>query len=390
MRISKTWPELLLLLWGSLMAIFVLSSCGNSGGDNPGPNPSPSGPGNNGGNGAGTRTLVTGLSVPWEILWGPDDFIWMSERGGRVSRVNPQNGERQTLLEIADTYQQGESGLLGMVLHPDFATQPFVYLVYTYSGNGGIRERLVRYRYNGSGLTDAQILLDDIPGNTYHDGSRLLITPDRYLLMSTGDAGNTNFSQDLSSLAGKILRLNLDGSIPADNPFPDSYVWSYGHRNAQGLVVHPNGRIYSSEHGPNSDDEINIITRGGNYGWPVVLGPVDSPNEQPFAQTNNVTGSILDWSPTIAPSDLVYYTSTAIPQWQNRLLMTVLKDQMLVAVALSEDGTQVTGQQRYFAGQFGRLRDICVSPDGRVFLATNGNATSSRGEHRIIEISRLE
>lgn len=332
-----------------------------------------------------TRTVASNLNVPWEIVWGPDNFIWMTERNGRISRVNPDNGQQQPLLTVADNYQQGESGLLGMVLHPDFTAQPFVYAVYTYQAGGGIRERLVRYTYTSSALDSRQTLLENLPGNTFHDGSRLLITPDRHLLMTTGDAGNTALAQDPASLAGKVLRLNLDGSVPADNPFPGSYVWSLGHRNAQGLVLHPNGRLYASEHGPDSDDEINIVTRGGNYGWPTVRGPINA-SEETFARQNNVTGSILDWTPTIAPSDMVYYTSAAIPQFQNKLLVAVLKDKFLLAVTLSADGTAVTKQERFLVNQFGRLRDVCTSPDGRVFLATNGDAYNSQSGHALIEV----
>ena len=374
--------SLIIGIWGLVAGTVVsLLSCGTSNTANtptPGTTPASTGP-------FATRTLLANLNAPWEIVWGPDNFIWMTERNGRISRVDPKSGQQQTLLTVPDNYAQGESGLLGLALHPDFANQPFVYVVYTYQ-SGGIRERLVRYRYTGTTLDSRQVLLENIPANTFHDGSRLLITPDRHLLMTTGDAGNTALPQDPASLNGKILRFNLDGSVPTDNPFPGSYIWSLGHRNAQGLVVHPNGRLYASEHGPDSDDEINIITKGGNYGWPTVLGPINTTAEQTFAKQNNVTGSILDWSPTIAPSDLVYYTSAAIPQFQNKLLMTVLKNKVLLAVTLNADGTAVATQEKFFENQFGRLRDICVAPDGRVFLATNGDSYGSQSGHSLIEV----
>lgn len=331
-----------------------------------------------------TRTVISALDVPWEIIWGPDNRLWTTERRGIVSRINPETGEKQTILTLSDCQQTGESGLLGMVLHPDFGQSPFVYLVYTYSKSGTITEKLVRYRYENKALTQPTVLLDNVAAANIHNGSRLLFLPDKTLLMSTGDAANPAFSQNRTSLNGKILRLNLDGSIPADNPFPNSYVWSLGHRNAQGLLLHPNGLVYSSEHGPNSDDEINIVRKGGNYGWPNVLGPVDG-GEQAFAQANNVTGSILHWSPTIAPSDLAWYASDRIPALKNKLLMSVLKNEMLVAVTLSADGQTVTGQEQLLKNQFGRLRDVCVSPDGRVFLATNSGSA-----HRIIELSGQE
>lgn len=169
------------------------------------------------------------------------------------------------------------------------------------------------------------------------------------------------------------------------------YVYSLGHRNAQGLVLHPNGKLYSSEHGPSSDDEVNIIQSGKNYGWPAVKGKIDTPNEQTFAASTEVIESIFEWTPTIAPSDLVYYTGNRIPEWTNKLLMTVLKDQRIIALTLNSDGTAITNEEVFFNGKFGRLRDIAVSPQGRVFIATNGNSygdTSST--HRIIEINKIE
>lgn len=333
-----------------------------------------------------TRTVIGTLDVPWEITWGPDGWIWTTERRGLISRINPETGEKRLLLTLTDCQQTGEGGLLGLALHPDFGTNPFVYVAYTYLKNGTLTEKLVRLRYDGTALAQPTVLLDNVTAASIHNGSRLLFLPDKTLLMSTGDAANTSLPQNRSSLNGKILRLNWDGSVPADNPFPNSYVWSLGHRNAQGLVRHPNGLIYSSEHGPSTDDEINIVRKGGNYGWPTVLGPVDA-NEQQFAQANNVTGSILHWTPTIAPSDVAWYASDRLPAFRNKLLMTVLKNEMLVAVTLSSDGLSATGQETFLRNQFGRLRDVCVAPDGRVFLATNGGAANT---HRIIELSGQE
>ncbi|MBC7893476.1 MAG: PQQ-dependent sugar dehydrogenase [Sphingobacteriaceae bacterium] len=349
------------------------------------PNPTPTLPTTPVG-GFRTRTVIATLDVPWELTWGPDSRLWTTERRGIVSRIDPNTGEKQTLLTLTDCQQTGESGLLGLALHPDFVQTPFVYLAYTYSKSGAITEKLVRYRYENNALSQPTVLLDNIAAAAIHDGCRLQFLPDKTLLMSTGDASNTAFSQNKSSLNGKILRLSADGSIPADNPFPGSYVWSSGHRNAQGLLLHPNGLVYSSEHGPDTDDEINIVRKGGNYGWPNVRGPVDA-SEQAFAQANSVTGSILHWTPTIAPSDLAWYASDRIPAFKNKLLMSVLKNEMLVAVTLSADGLSATGQESFLRNQFGRLRDVCVSPDGRVFLATNSGSANT---HRIIELSGAE
>ncbi len=362
----------------------VFFYCSDSDDNTPDPDPNPNPV-------DATTTLISTLSVPWELIWGPDDFLWVAERNGKISRINPDTGEQFDVLTINAVAQVQESGLLGMVLHPDFDTNPFVYVVYTYDGASGLLERLVRFTYENSTLSNETTLIDNIPANSVHNGSRLIITPDLHLFMSTGDAGNTNLSQDTSSLGGKILRLNLDGSIPNDNPITGSYIYSYGHRNPQGLTLHPNGNLYSSEHGPSSDDEINRIVAGENYGWPEVRGVIDTPNEEAFAASTSVVESIFNWTPTIAPSDLVYYTSDRIPQWTNKLIMTVLKDQRLIALTLNNDGTAITNEEIFFDGTFGRLRDITISPAGRVFIATNGNSYGDTSNtHRIIEINRIE
>lgn len=338
-----------------------------------------------------TTTLISTLSVPWELVWGPDDFLWVTERNGKISRIHPDTGAQQEVFTISNVAQVGESGLLGMVHHPNFTTNPYVYVVYTYTNGNVLLERLVRYTYTNATLSDETILIDQIPANSNHNGSRLLITEDLHLFMTTGDAGNTSLSQNMNSLGGKILRVNLDGSIPNDNPFTDSYIYSLGHRNPQGLVLHPNGNLYSSEHGPSTDDEINKIQSGKNYGWPEVKGTIDTPNEETFAVTTETIESIFNWTPTIAPSDLIYYTSNRIPEWTNKFLLTVLKDQKVIALTLSTDGNTITKEEIFFEEQFGRLRDIAVSPEGRIFIATNGNSYGdTSATHRIIEINRIE
>jgi aldose sugar dehydrogenase len=334
------------------------------------------------------RTVIDNLDVPWETLWGSDNFLWITERKGIVSRINPETGEKKVILTLSDCYQANESGLLGMVFHPDFKTNQQLYIVYTYRNNGQILEKLVRYSYEMGELRSPQVILDKIQGNTTHDGSRLIITADRKLMMTTGDAQNQPSALDKNALTGKTLRMNLDGSVPADNPFPNSLVYSFGHRNAQGLVQLPNGLIYSSEHGPDTDDEINIIEKGGNYGWNQVKGAID-PAEKDFADKNKVIPSIVQWTPTIAPSDMVWYSHDRIPSLKNKLLMTILKDMNLAVFTLSEDGKKIIDAKARFHHTWGRLRDICVSPDGRIFIATNGASWNNidGGTHKIYELS---
>jgi aldose sugar dehydrogenase len=337
-------------------------------------------------------TVITGLNVPWEIQWGPDGWIWMTERYGVISRVNPENGNRDELLDLSDdVYQAGEAGMLGLVLHPGFNDTAHVFVVYTYN-DGDIKEKLVRYNYNGTDLVDAVILIDDIPGGNTHDGSRLLILPDRTLLMTTGDARISGTPQNISSPAGKTLRINLDGSIPGDNPIEESPVWSWGHRNHQGLLLAPNGNIYSSEHGPDTDDEINILEKGKNYGWPDVEGFCDTPGENDFCNENNVVEPLINWTPTIAPSDIIWYNHPSIPEFQNTILMAVLKEKKIVRITLNETGEEVIETEDFFNNRWGRLRDILQGPNGEIYIATNGASWSNTDPftHSIIRLKKSE
>jgi glucose/arabinose dehydrogenase len=320
-------------------------------------------------------TIVSGIDIPWEIIWGSDDHLWMTERRGRVSRVNPINGEVNIILNHENqVWQNSESGMLGMVLHPDFTDTPYVYIVYTYGTSASnAREKLVRFEFNGTSLINETTLLDNIPANSTHIGSRLLFLPDHTLLMTTGDAQNQPSSQDLNALSGKVLRINQDGSIPSDNPYgSNSYVYATGFRNPQGLVRLPNGRIFISEHGPNTDDEFMELFAGRNYGWPHVTGFCDSPDEIQFCQESNVVEPLFAWTPTIAPSDLIFYENPLFPEWHNKFLMTVLKDRMLVSLEMNQDMTEVLNVTQYLNNQFGRLRDICIGPNLEIYLATNG------------------
>ena len=336
-----------------------------------------------------TRVLNNQLNFPWEILWGPDNFIWFTEREGRVKRMNPQTGETilvATISEVAST--TNFNGLLGMALHPQFSANPYVYLVYNYFGtNGDYLEKIVRYTYSGGTLIAPMVLVDGIVGKIggdfIHNGSRLVIGPDMKLYATTGDA-NLRFDlpQNPTSFNGKVLRVNLDGSIPADNPYGNA-VWTVGHRNAQGLVF-ALGRLYSSENGETTNDEINIIERGRNYGWPFVEGFCDLPAEKSFCADNNVKEPIYAWTPTVAPSGTEFYNSNHISQWKRSLLVTFLKDQKLRQIKLNAAGTAVESVNEYFVGKYGRLRDVAISPDGKVYLCTdNGNNSDM-----IIEVTK--
>lgn len=327
--------------------------------------------------------LAQNFNFPWEILWGPDNQIWMTERGGKISRLHPVSGVVTPVITIPEVTTNNEGGLLGMVLHPDFGTTPHVYVVYDYNNGGNYREKVVRYVYNGTTLTSPVTIIDNIAASSIHNGSRLLIVGDK-LFISTGDASDQSLPQNTSSRNGKILRLNLDGSVPADNPVAGNPYWTFGHRNPQGLVF-ANNRLYSSEHGPSNDDEINIIEKGRNYGWPNVEGVCDKTAEQTFCTTNNVREPIRTWTPTIAPSGMDYYNSDLIPQWKNSLLLATLKDSRLYQLKLNDNFTSITGANEYFTNKYGRIRDLCISPDGKVYLCT-----SNGGNDKVVVVGRKE
>jgi aldose sugar dehydrogenase len=328
------------------------------------------------------RVVQDSFSYPWEILWGKDNHIWMTERGGRILRIEPRTGARAFSFTIPDVVSFGEGGLLGMVQHPDFSTNGFLYVVYNYRKNGVYIQKVVRYVYQTNSLINPIVLVDNIPAANIHNGSRLFIANDK-LFISTGDAAIPSLAQDTASLSGKILRINLDGSIPADNPFPNNRIWSYGHRNPQGMIV-ANNKLYTSEHGANIEDEINIIEKGRNCGWPSVEGPCNGV-ELNFCSLNNVHEPILSsGSSTLAYCGMDYYNSSRIPQWANSLLLVTLKDQSLRQLKLSGDGATVISSKTYLKNAYGRLRDVCVSPEGRVYVCTSNAA----GFDLLIEIQK--
>lgn len=343
------------------------------------------------------RVLVGGLDTPWDLAMAPDGYLWVTERRGVISRVNTSTG---TITEVGrvGAHEVSESGLMGIALHPDYPSPADIFAIYTYEerfpGDTVTYNRVVRMTFDGTSLSGEEVLLDRIPAGRIHDGARLVIGPDRLLYVTMGDAGAAGRAQDLESLSGKILRLALDGQPAPGNPF-DSYVYSYGHRNPQGAVFHPTtGDLYVTEHGPSDNDEVNIIVAGGDFGWPEVHGYCDDDiggtQESAYCAGRTVEEPIAAYTPTIAPSGMDYYGSTLIPDWQGSLLFTTLKDASLRRLQLSADGQTVLEAHTLYRSSFGRLRDVLVGPDGRVYLATSnrdGRGNPAPDDDRIIVIA---
>lgn len=340
-----------------------------------------------------TVTVATDLVIPWDIEWIGNDQLLVTERGGTVSRIDIPTKNTTPLLSL-DVAEETHSGLMGMALHPAWPDSNAVFLLYSYYTPAfAINMRIERFRYEAANdtLISEGAMLDDITGGSSTTGGRLLSTTDGYLFATVGDIDNGILAQDSSSVNGKILRIHLDGAIPTDNPISGSSVYSLGHRNPQGLAT-GNGLIYSSEHGPSSTDEVNIIENGRNYGWPQVLGYCDGASAQ-VCQDLNVKEPLEIWSsPPIAPAGIAYYGSGGNSAWENSLLMASLRGQNLIRLILSADGTQITDTEIYLDGTLGRLRDVAVSPAGRVFVCTSNRDILGQpitGDDRVVELELL-
>ncbi len=336
-------------------------------------------------------TVAANLRLPWELVWVEDNVIWFNERGGAVKRLDLSTGDTRLIHQVEDVFESSDnSGMHGFTVHPDFPKQPFFYVHYTYEV---YRSRLVRFEVDSSSyeVLGKKVLLPDLEGNKSHNGSRITFGPDGCLYFCIGDGYKRKAAQDLERSNGKILRLKDDGSIPEDNPFPNSYVWSLGHRNPQGLEWSSNGILYSSEHGSSHDDELNIIEKGRNYGFPNVQGQCEGWFDENFCRRNNVKEPIYTWTPTIGPSGICYYGHTAIPEWTNSLLVATLKSgdgiegQRLLQVRLSDDGAEVEHVNSFLTYSFGRLRDVMAAPDGRIFICTSNRETNQNAQDVVQE-----
>jgi len=319
---------------------------------------------------ANIEAIVQNLQIPWEIAFLPTGEILVTERPGNLLKID----QDRTVIKIQGVEPVGEGGLQGLVLHPNFSDNQWLYLYLTVKTDRGLINRVERYKLSGDNLTEKAIILDNIPAAQYHDGGRLKFGPDNKLYVTTGDAGQSGNAQNLSSLAGKIMRLNDDGSIPADNPFKDSPIYSYGHRNPQGLAWDDQGRLWSTEHGrsglQSGLDELNLIEPGKNYGWPEIQGDETQPG---------MVTSVINSGPKVtwAPAGIVYR--------EGSLFFAGLRGEALYQYNLATREFKT-----HFYQDFGRLRAVTLGPDGFLYLSTSntdGRGSVQAGDDKIIKIN---
>jgi glucose/arabinose dehydrogenase len=308
------------------------------------------------------------LRAPWSIAFLGDGRVLFTERPGRVRLINADRSvQTKPVLEVRDVLADTKLGLMGLVLDPDFATSPYVYLAYGYRDHDNKRVRVARFRWTGDELVEQETLLEGIPAQFNHSGGRLRFAPDKTLFITTGDADHPPNAQDLNSLGGKILRIHRDGSIPDDNPFvgrddarPEIY--SYGHRNPQGVDFDPaTGRLLSSEHGPNGGDEINWTEAGKNYGWPTITHD---------ASADGLESPLVQFTPSIAPASGTFYNGKLFPDLVGDYLAGCLRGECVLRVQFKPSG-EVEKVERWLFTRFGRIRDVQVAPDGAIWLTTS-------------------
>ena len=301
------------------------------------------------------------LLVPWSLAISDDGRGFFTERVGVIRSLSPNNTVSSDPVAYIRVDQIEEGGLLGLALHPNFTSNHKMYIYHTYSNASGIFNKVLLLIENKNKIVDSMTLIDGIPGGRFHDGGRLKFGPDRKLYISTGDAGNPELAQDKNSLAGKILRLNDDGTIPHDNPFPNSPVYAYGLRNVQGLTWDPETKkMYAADHGSTGNDEINVITPGSNYGWPY----------EECSSGEKYVKPLVCFNPAIAPSGITIVHSNKLG-YKDNLILATLKGSQLRSINLT------SGEQNNILLGYGRLRDVVEAPDGSLYVLTSN--TDGRG-----------
>lgn len=337
------------------------------------------------------ETVVGGLEVPWSIVWTPDGRMIFTERPGRVRVFENGKLRPEPLIRISDVESSGESGLMSVALHPQFAKNRWLYLSYAYDSRGDKYVRVVRYKETGSALVEPKVIIENIPIAQFHAGCRLRFGPDGKLYITTGDATQRELAQRLDSLAGKILRLNDDGTVPTDNPFAGQAnarpeIWAYGSRNAQGIDWQPGTNLlFETEHGPSGfdgpggGDEVNIVERGKNYGWPII-------HHQ--AKHEGLESPLLEYTPSCAPASGAFYRGSLFQQFRGNFFFGCLRGERIIRVVL--DGRRVVSQENLLEGKYGRIRDVAEGPDGAIYFSTSnrdGRGSPAKDDDRILKLT---
>jgi glucose/arabinose dehydrogenase len=324
-------------------------------------------------------TVTSGLEHPWGMAFLPDDEILITERPGRLRIVRDGMLDPEPIAGVPPVYASGQGGLLDVALDPEFVSNRVIYLSYAAEGDGGNSTRVARARLEGGRLEDLEVIFraEPLVNSTYHFGSRLAFDPQGHLLITVGERRDGERAQDLADHNGSVIRLHPDGRVPDDNPFIGTdgirpEIFSYGHRNPQGLAIHPETGIpWLHEHGARGGDEVNVVRPGANYGWPVITYGIDY-SGAPIGEGTHKEGMaqpIHYWVPSIAPSGMAFYDGEAFPEWQGDLFVGALRSELLARLEL--DGEQVVAEERLLEDAIGRIRDVEVGPDGFLYLLTD-------------------
>jgi glucose/arabinose dehydrogenase len=335
------------------------------------------------------ETVASGLQVPWAFAWLPDGRMLVTERPGRVRIIEKGQLRAEPVYTVPDVEPSSESGLMDITVHPQFATNGFVYLAYAYNQDGK-RVKVVRYKFAGDKFTQPKNIVEGVPGAPNHAGMRCDFGPDGKIYISAGDSTEWDLAQQMNSLAGKILRVNDDGTIPSDNPFVNQKdtrpeIWALGVRNPQGLAWQPETNLlFETEHGPSGfdgpggGDEVNIIEKGRNYGWPVIHHKETK---------EGMESPLLEYTPACAPASATFYNGTVYPEFKGNFFFGCLRGESIIRVVL--DGRKVIAQERLLENKLGRIREVTKGPDGYIYFSTSnrdGRGSPAQADDRIFRI----